>query len=197
VSRFSSLLVNFMARREGIVLVPYRDGGGWSVLCGHYLGKMVPPEWKSREGTPHEAFKLLKEDIERRVAPVEKILAAVLDHVEQSQFDAVLDLYYQGGSDGLEAVAKVMNTRDLAVEETCLTSDRETCRELLNWDTNAAGEHMRGLFKRAGRRVAMYAAAEYGSDLSEIPMWREVDRKSGRPTGARMETYRVVPGDFA
>jgi len=42
VSLVSSKLINYLARREGLVLVPYKDGAGYSIGAGQFLGKAWP-----------------------------------------------------------------------------------------------------------------------------------------------------------
>jgi len=184
-------LQNFKARREGIVLVPYRDRGVWSVGCGHAIGKERPASWP--KVTIQSAIQLLKQDILERWSRIEK---AVKVPLAQHKKDALLDTYYQGGNDGLDATVAIINDRDPDDKDSCLTSDREAARELLQWDTAADGTHLEGLLKRCGLRVAMYTAEEYGSDLSQIPYWERVDEATGRPVTKEMLWYKVQPGDF-
>jgi GH24 family phage-related lysozyme (muramidase) len=185
----STQLARFVARREGIVTVPYRDGDGYSIGAGHFMGKKV-----TRQSiTAKEAVKLVLPHLKERAARVNELITVPL---QQHQFDAILDLYYQGGSDGLIACAKIINARDPNDPISVLTSDRETAREILNWDTSADGTHMAGLLKRAGRRVAMYTAGEYGSDLDLIPMWDRVDEETGKVRAKDMKMVKVSEGDF-
>jgi GH24 family phage-related lysozyme (muramidase) len=185
----SSKLINYLARREGIVLVPYRDGAGYSIGAGHFLGKTYPG---NKKVTVEEAIDNLHEHAAERERVFEKIAVPL----EQHQLDALLSLYYQGGSDGFDAVVKIINARKPDDQISCLTSDREAAREMLNWDTSASGEHMRGLFSRRGREVAMFAAGEYGSDLDKIPLWDEVDPETKKPRKQDMKWHEVKPGDF-
>ena len=189
MSLVSSKLINYLARREGLVLVPYRDGAGYSVGAGRFLGKVYPHE---RKITVQEALDNLHEDVAKRENVFEKIAVPL----EQHQLDALLSLYYQGGSDGFDAVVKIINTREPDNAASCLASDVEAAREMLKWDTSASGEHMRGLFSRRGREVAMFAAGEYGSDLAKIPLWDEVDPETKKPRMKDMKWHDVDPGDF-
>lgn len=178
-------LARFTIRREGIVLVPYRDGAGFSIGCGHYLGEMPkPPNIKV---TIQEAMQKVPQHLMDRADAVRKAIKVT---VTQSQFDALLDLYYQGGSDGLEACCKFLNDRVEDDKMSCLTSDRLTAIEMLRWDTSADGTHMPGLLKRRGRNVAMFLAEEYGSDLDQVPCWSTVDPVTYRP---RMKDMTLVP----
>lgn len=186
-------LWRFMARREGIVTVVYRDGKGYSIGCGHYLGEHPTEDQLAEHVTERQALELLREDIEKRLDPVN---AALDVPVSQSQFDALVSLYYQGGSDGLGAVAEVINERDPNNAESCLTSDKLACAEFLCWDTSQDGTHMRGLFARRAREVAVYGAAEYGSDLDAIPLWHVVDAETLKPRAADMVFYTVSKDDF-
>lgn len=185
------MLARFTARREGIVLVPYRDGDGWSVGCGHHLGKMkTPPDMVI---TVVEAFEMLPQDIEERAAYVAKRLNVP---VKPHQLHALIDLYYQGGTDGLIAVAKIINARDPDDPKSILASDREAAREFLNWDTTAKGIHLDGLLGRRGRNVAMFTSAEYGSDLDRIPLWRSVNPTTSKVMYSEMEWYDVTEHDL-
>jgi GH24 family phage-related lysozyme (muramidase) len=183
-------LVRYVTRREGIVLVPYRDGSGYSIGGGHFMGKKPT----RRSITVSEAIKQIGPHLQERAGRVNDMLAVpILQH----QFDAVLDTYYQGGSDGLEAVIKVINARDPYDPASVLFSDREAARELLQWDTSADGTHMSGLLMRCGRRVAMYLAGEYGSDLDLIPTWDRVDPETEKVRRADMKMTKVKDEDFA
>lgn len=183
-------LARHVGRREGVVTVPYRDGEGWSIGAGEYMGKT--PTRQSI--TVKEALGQIRPHLQARTKRVNDLINVPL---KQHQFDAILDLYYQGGSDGLIAVAKIINARDPSDRLSVLASDREVCRELPNWDTDAAGNHLEGLLGRRGRNVAMYAAGEYGSDLDEIPMWDRVDPKTGKVRREDMKMVKVTEEDFA
>jgi GH24 family phage-related lysozyme (muramidase) len=185
------LLARFTARREGIVLVPYRDGDGWSIGGGHHLGKFASPPQMTI--TVADAFEMLPQDIEVRAAYVAKRLKVP---VESHQLHALVDLYYQGGTDGLNAVAKIINARDPDDPQSVLASDREAAREFLNWDTTARGDHLTGLLGRRGRNVAMFTSAEYGSDLDRIPLWRRVSPSTGKVLYSEMEWYDVTEQDL-
>lgn len=186
----TSRLLNFKARREGFVLIPYRDGAGWSIGCGHYLGPKHPGP---RTITIPESIKLLNVDVAERMPRIE---AAIKVPLADNKMHALLDLYYQGGNDGLDAVAAIINKRDPDDKKSCLTSDREAAREILEWDTSADGTHMEGLLKRRGLNVAMYTADEYGSDLDKIPWWDRVDEETGKARMKDVKWYVVQPGDF-
>jgi GH24 family phage-related lysozyme (muramidase) len=190
-------LARFVARREGIVTVPYRDGDGYSIGAGHFMGKK--PTRQSI--TAKEAVKLVLPHLKERAPFVSNLLTVP---IQQHQFDAILDLYYQGGKDGLvgddklglSGVIKIINARDPKDPLSVLASDRETAKEILNWDMSADGTHMPGLLKRAGRRVAIYTAADYGSDLDLIPMWDRVDEETGKVRAKDMKMVKVSEGDF-
>ena len=185
------MLARFTARREGIVLVPYRDGDGWSVGCGHHLGKLeTPPTIKI---TVREAFLMLLDDLSPRVISVTN---AIKVPVKAHQIDAVTDLLYQGGSDGYKAVLAIINNRNPNNAQSVLASDREAAREFLNWDTTAAGEHIDGLLKRRARNVAIYCAGDYGSDLDEVPLWDKVDPDTGKVTTVDAQAYKLKPRDL-
>ena len=186
-------LWRFMARREGIVTIVYRDGKGYSIGCGHYLGENPTEDQLAEQITERKALEMLREDIEKRLDPVN---AALTVPVSQSQFDALVSLYYQGGSDGLAAVTEVINQRNPDDAANCLANDKLACAEILCWDTSADGTHMRGLFARRAREVAVYGAAEYGSDLDAIPLWHVVDAETLKPRAADMVFHTVTAEDF-
>jgi GH24 family phage-related lysozyme (muramidase) len=184
-------LARFTARREGIVLVPYRDGNGFSIGCGHHLGKLsaVPHlQW-----TVDQAFSTLMDDLAQRVEQVQKYLKVA---ISSNQVHALVDLYYQGGTDGLKAVATIINSRNPDDPQSVLKSDREAAREFLNWDTNAAGDHLAGLLKRRALEVAMFIAGDYGSDLAEIPLWEQVDPSTHKVRFSDMKQYKIKETDI-
>src|ERR1044072_7051385 len=112
----------FLARREGLVFTAYQDGEHMSIGFGSNDPKL-------REGdqiTVNDAFDRLKKDVERREGAVERALRRP---VSQQQWDAIFSLYYQGGSDGLKAVANHVNNNDMKL----------AAEEFLKGDTNAAG----------------------------------------------------------
>lgn len=184
-------LARFVIRREGIVLVPYRDGKGFSIGCGHYLGEMAKPP--KIEITVKQAVQKVLPHLVERADAVRK---AIKVPVAQCQFDALMDLYYQGGRDGLEASCIHLNNRNPADKASCLASDQATVIEMLRWDTSADGTHMAGLLKRRGRDVAMFLAEEYGSDLDLVPAWKTVDPATYKPQPKDMFFVPVTDKDL-
>jgi lysozyme len=162
----------FIAQREALVLEAYQDGRHLSIGFGWNSQHLRPGD----KTTVQESFKRLREDIALREPAVNKALKV---DVAQHQFDALMSLYYQGGSDGLDAVVAHVNREDW----------QEAAREFLEWDTNAAGARMEGLLKRRGLEVGMFLAAEYG-DLRHVKLWRKDPRKT------KPRLYRVKPGDI-
>lgn len=162
----------FIARREGLVLSAYQDGEHMSIGFGSNDPKL-------REGdqiTVKDAFTRLKKDVERREGAVERALKRP---VTQEQWDAVFSLYYQGGSDGLMAVANHINNNEMKL----------AAEEFLSWDTNAAGVHMPGLLKRRRLEQDIFLNGDYG-DLNPIPYWVGDPRKTAR------DEYYVTEDDL-
>jgi lysozyme len=183
----SKNLIAYILRREGIVLALYRDGNGWSILAGHYLGDGSKPPKKINKTIDISIEGALKQaviDTNERAKIVNTYLKVP---IKQEQFDALLTLYYQGGSDGLKAVTDIVNNRDINDPQSVLTSNREALREILQWDTDAAGHHLEGLLKRRGLEVAMYIAGEYGQ--GKVPYWTKVNPETGKPVMADVEWY--------
>lgn len=181
----SKELIAYILRREGIVLAPYRDGNGWSVLAGHYLGDgKFPPKGSNKEFSIQEALQQIVIDVNERAKIVNKYLKVP---IKQEQFDALLTLYYQGGRDGLKAVTDIINNRDVNDPQSVLSSNREALREMLQWDTDAAGHHLEGLLKRRGLEVSMYIAGEYGE--GKVPYWTKVNPETGKPRMTDVEWY--------
>ncbi len=164
--------IMFIARREGLVLTAYPDGDHMSIGFGHNNPKLSPGDTI----TAKRAFELLSEDIQKREPMVNKYLKVP---VTQGQFDALFSLYYQGGTDGLEAVASYINKNDL----------QGAAKEFLMWDTNAKGKRIPGLLKRRGLEVAIFLAEEYGS-VNPIPYW------PGDPHKTKMQQYTLSEGDL-
>jgi GH24 family phage-related lysozyme (muramidase) len=185
----SKKLIAYMLRREGIVLVPYRDNKGWSVLAGHYLGgegQPHSPPTGLQELTISKALSLMVKDVNERAKLVNKYIKVP---IKQEQFDTLVTLFYQGGTDGLYAVCNIINQRDVINHDSVLTSNREVARELLNWDTDNSGKHLEGLLMRRGREVAMFTAGEYGSDIYSIPYWNRVDPETGKVRKEDIQWY--------
>src|SRR5215218_8036327 len=108
---------HFIVRREAIVLAPYRDGfldeaktqPRWSIG----MGALAKKGGRTKPITVKKAFHLLHKEVETRVQNVAWALGVRVWSqppvpVQQWQFDAVFSLYYQGGSDGLKAVAALV-----------------------------------------------------------------------------------------
>jgi len=170
--RTSRLGVLFIARREGLVLTAYQDGEHKSIG----FGSNDPTLKEGDTITVKEAFQRLKADIEKREKSVEKALKVPL---EQHEWDALFSLFYQGGSDGLKAVAGLINDG----------MKLQAAEEFLNWDTNAAGEHKEGLMKRRRLERDLFLNANYG-DIDPIPYWE------GNPRTTAMKQYRVTDEDL-
>lgn len=173
VTKVSRALKLFKARREALVLTAYSDGVHHSIGFGHNGPDVKPGSTISVK----RAFELMQEDVAKREPVVRKALGNA--PVEQHEFDALFDLYYQGGSDGLDAVVPHVIKGD----------HQEAMREILKWDVNAKGERMKGLLKRCALRVAIYGAAEYGN-CNPIPYWR------GDPRATAQDWYPVTLDDL-
>src|SRR5687768_592041 len=100
----SLLGVLFIARREGLVLVPYQDGTHVSIGFGRNNPQPVPTRI-----SPTQAMVWLLEDIQAREGAVNNSLKKV---VLQNHFDALLSAYYQGGNRNLEPLADAVNKGD-------------------------------------------------------------------------------------
>lgn len=171
--RTSRLGVLFIAQREALVLRAYRDGIHHSIGFGSNDPALKPGD----EITVAEAFRRLKTDIATRELVVDRMLKVP---VKQHEWDALVSLYYQGGSDGLRAVCKLLNAG----------KHQEAADEFLKWGTNAKGEPMAGLLRRREREREMFLRASYGDDLMTLPMWR------GNPRTTPREEYHVQEEDL-
>src|SRR6476659_2848064 len=95
-----------LAGFEALVLTAYKDGEHHSIGFGSNDPKLKPGDTI----TAKEAFTRLKADVAKREPIVNKALKVP---VTQHQFDALFSLYYQGGSDGLKAVADLINAGEM------------------------------------------------------------------------------------
>src|SRR5215204_2928843 len=143
----SPKLAHFLTRREAIVLAPYRDGffdlektqPRWSIG----MGALAKHGVKTKPITVKKAFRLLHKEMETRIQTVAWALgirkfSAPPAPLEQHHFDAVFSLYYQGGSDGLKAVAALIQQGRM----------EDAADEFKRWDANRHGEQKDGLRSR-------------------------------------------------
>lgn len=170
----SRLGLLFIAQREALVTVSYQDGQHFSIG----FGSNDPALKHGDEITVAEAFRRLKTDVATRELVVDRLLKIP---VRQHEWDALMSLYYQGGSDGLRAVVKLLNE----------SKRQEAADEFLQWDKNAAGEHKPGLLRRRERERLMFMHGVYGDNLLTLPMWR------GNPKTTPREEYHVQEEDLA
>jgi len=82
----------FLRQREGLKYVPYRDGPGWSIGYGHFLGTNQPPT--DMRIALAQAEKWLSEDAQKAASAIKRLVAVPLS---QSQFDALVSFVYNIG----------------------------------------------------------------------------------------------------
>lgn len=162
----------FIAAREALVLQAYQDGAHMSIG----FGSNDPGLKKGDKITVKEAFERLKKDVEARAEIVTKALTVP---TQQHEFDAIFSAYYQSGTDALADITAAHNT----------SRYEDVVQAFLKHDTNAAGEPLKGLFKRRVREACLYVTGDYG-DQSKIPYWK------GDPKKTPMGLYKIKTGDL-
>jgi GH24 family phage-related lysozyme (muramidase) len=183
---------HFIIGREALVLVPYRDGWmrdpkdatrqveRWSIGAG----SLAKHGERTKPITVKQAFQQFRKAVRSREQEVRWALGLrkyTLPpmRVEQHHYDAVFSLYYQGGSDGLKAVAEfVMRGAPL-----------EAANEFLKWDMDAAGINRTGLFARRQLERNLFLFGDYGK-LNPVKLWR------GDPRQTQPELYDVTDEDL-
>ena len=163
--QLSALGAHFIAKREACVLVPYLDGFldpatkqeprysiGFGTLAKH--GARTKPI------TVRKAFKFFRRGVIAREATVNRAMRIPPTEIPQHAFNAVFSLYYQGGTDGLLAVARWVREGKM----------EEAANEFLHWDTTASGEHREGLLNRRQLERAMFLKGDYG-ELNPIRLY--------------------------
>lgn len=170
----------FIACREAIVEVPYKDGTHLSLGCGHNGPDVLPGD----RCTPQEALAWLAADIAARERDINRLLKVA---VAQPQYDALSSFHYNRGNRdfaypvvGTETIIEAVNSGDMA----------EIKRLWPTFDTNQAGVQMDGLKKRRIAELAMFQTGDYGQ-LSQIPWWK------GDPHTTPRFEYVVAPSDLA
>jgi len=82
----------FLRQREGLRYAPYRDGPGWSIGYGHFLGtSLSQPDTRI---TLAQAEKWLSEDAQKAASAIKRLVAVPLS---QQQFDALVSFVYNIG----------------------------------------------------------------------------------------------------
>lgn len=149
--------VVFLARAEAIVLVAYPDGEHMSWGAGHNDPALKPGDQISLE----DALKLLAADLAPREAYITKKLTLP---VEQHEFDALVDAYYNKGSHVLPVIELINAGDHLEAMAVLLTINR-------NESGPKAGKFNEGLAKRRMNEIALFLHGNYG-DLSKVKIWR-------------------------
>lgn len=143
-----------LLREEAIVLVPYPDGkpGEFSIGAGHLDPSLTAD---SPAITVEEAMRLFAEDMRPREAFVEKVVNVPM---KQHEFDALVSLYYNKGSQ-LLPVAALLNEGRVG----------DAMAQMLTINRNAKGEFRAGLAKRRNREMLMFMEGDYTDAPSEPP----------------------------
>lgn len=164
----------FHGRREGLALGAYQDGKHMSIG----FGSNKPHLRQGDTITVPEAFR----DLVRNIKDRENILNKMLKvDVKQHQYDALLSLLYQAGTDDLKPVVDLVNAGDI----------EGAAREFLEHDVNQAGDHLPGLLARRFREANLFYTGEYG-DINPIPYWQG----NPRAAGVKQNWYTVTEKDL-
>jgi GH24 family phage-related lysozyme (muramidase) len=136
-----------------------------SVGFGSQRPEVVPGFRLTRE----QAFAWVQSDIESREAIINRQLdkhGIVLQ--KPHEFDALLILFYQAGTDNLENVLKVISK-----PRTPKVWLAEVAHTWIDQDKNAADEDLDGLLLRRIAELNIFARGKYGDQggAFEIPMW--------------------------
>ena len=154
----------FIAGREALVLVAYKDGENPDGTPRYSDGYGNNDAKKGDQTTPKEAWKRLVENVRKR----EKIVnAMLLKPVTQYQYDAIISAYYQGGTRNLLPLAAVVNAGQA----------NQIPNVLPALDTNRKGEHKPGLKIRREAEARIAKDGDYGQ-LVPIKMWNSDPRMS-------------------
>lgn len=163
----------FIACREAMVEVPYRDGAHFSIGFGSNSPDIKPTDhW-----TPQECFQHLRTDVALRERDVNRMLQRTIG---QPQFDALVSLHYNRGNRDFPEMMAVVNRGDIGAAAGLFPT----------LDTNSAGVRLAGLRTRRLAEKAMFLKGDYGQ-LSQIPWWK------GDPHTTPRYEYAVQPGDLA
>jgi GH24 family phage-related lysozyme (muramidase) len=177
----------FMARREALVLVAYKDGKYNAIGLGHN-----GPEVKNDDTiTPKAAFTLFREDVLLREIEVWKLLRAT---VSQPTYDMLISMRYQSGNRYVPAIIGLLNDGH-KIED-------ETVQKLwLAGDKNQAGTYMKGLAKRRRLEYLVAHTGQYEpidpetgikETINPIPFFKT----NPHAKGAKMEWYTVTEEDL-
>lgn len=143
---------------EGVVLVPYKDSVGvWTIGVGHTkaAGPPDPQELRGLQVTYEEALSILKRDIRKYEADVNKALTIP---VKQHEFDALVSFHYNTG-----AIKKATLTKRLNA------GDRDgAARGFLNW--TRAGNNKNALLYRRTAEMEMFENGNYGEPFL-VSVW--------------------------
>ena len=183
---------HFIARREAIVLVPYRDGHmkdpldptktveRWSIG----IGCLAERGGDTDPITVRDAFRLFHKAVASRIRQVTWALGLRVWNrppvpVLQQHVDAVCSGYFQSGSDLLRAVSVHVRAGRM----------REAADEFLHWDQDADGVQRAGLYGRRQTERTLFLTGDYGQ-LNPVRLYR------GDPRQTAFENYNVTPEDL-
>src|SRR5215207_80043 len=194
ITGLSLLGAHFTARREAIVLVPYRDGmmidpkdpthqdkiERWSVG----LGSLARHGERTKPLTVKKAFSEFHKAVRTREQSVLWALGLGIWFpspvpVLQQHVDSVFSLYYQGGSDGLKAVSALVRAGRM----------QEAADEFLRWDADAEGIPRKGLKARRELERTLFLTGDHGA-LNPVRLYR------GDPKTTPFEEYNVTERDL-
>jgi GH24 family phage-related lysozyme (muramidase) len=192
IVNLSPLGAHFVVAREALVLVPYRDGWmrdpkdatkqveRWSIGAG----SLAKHGGQTKPISVKKAFQQFRKAVRSREQEVRwalgiRVFSLPPVPVLQHHYDAVFSLYYQGGSDGLKAVAAHVQAGHMI----------EAANEFLRWDQDAAGINRTGLFARRQLERNLFLTGDYGK-LNPVKLWR------GDPRTTQPELYDVTAEDL-
>lgn len=135
---------------EGVRYKPYKDPIGlWTVGVGHLIGdgKTLPDSW-NRTFTPEEIDEVLRRDLARFEAGVERLCPAGLT---QSRFDALVSFSFNVGLGTLQRSSiRMKHNRE----------DFDGAADAFLLYTKAGGRVLKGLVNRRNDERAVYLSQE-------------------------------------
>lgn len=158
--------IKFIAQREALVTVPYRDGGtdaSPKFSFGFGNQDLVPPN--GAQCTYESAMEALKASVAKRDLIIGNALKVP---VTQPQWDGICSLLYQRGSFAMRSVVAYYNNNEPV----------NALAEFMRWNSGQDGKPTFGHSKRRAREILM-SLGDYG-DISKYLLF------AGDP--------RVVPG---
>lgn len=148
-----------LARKEGVVLVGYKDSVGvWTIGVGHTAAAGPPIPKAGLKITLTQAIALFQKDV---ILYESAVLRAIKVPLAQHEFDALVSFHYNTGGIARAQLTKALNR-----------GDREgAARGFMGW-TNPPS-----ILGRRKEEQHLFRTGEYGS-LNKVPVWT---RYPGQP----------------